>query len=277
MANLAPYCAVYPDKEMTAQDFALLIEKMSVAKCRILQGCAITVSSNLLHVAAGWMLLYGRILRVTAGNVSLDSSTSGTNGTKYLLAEINIPNSTLPARIYISNKDAKGNDNVNVEEATSDGQGIAQWRLASFNWNGSTITNLKVAAVAQEETDIISQYTSGATSWNSGTVKPWGSTQSLNNLAVRLGKIGKSVTVSIVSAMQLPSGYRNRWYVIGEITIPEAYRPTSKVQGISQSVNNEYINDGKLTLWQIRSDGKLYINTNIESFTERICSFSYTI
>ena len=59
---------VYPDKEMKAIDMAEIVDSVQLYD-GILQGCAVSISQNAVHIADGRILIRGRLGVVTAGNV----------------------------------------------------------------------------------------------------------------------------------------------------------------------------------------------------------------
>lgn len=278
VTELHPVCKVCPYVEITAQDFALMIERMSIDKRRVLYGCDVTLASSntALHISPGWILLYGRLIRVLEGTIDVAPiATSLGTITRYLIVEVNPYNTSQMAKIFVSNKAPDTQNEINANQRED---GYGQMALCTFRQSAATLSNLSNKVTKKDESDIVESLISGggATTYDSGTVRPWGNVNSQNFLDIKLHKAGNSVTASILCQLQIPTNYLNKWTQIGEIAIPERYNPSNKRTAVAQSVTNGFINEGKVTLWMIQ-DKKLYINTNIANYTERIVSFGYTI
>lgn len=73
---------VYPDAEMTAQDFAILIEALTPSGSGILYGVRSSIksgSNNIVRVTPGWVTVRGRLIKVDeATDVTVPLATSGT-------------------------------------------------------------------------------------------------------------------------------------------------------------------------------------------------------
>lgn len=74
---------VYPAKEMKAVDMAEIVDSVQLSN-GILQGCAVEIIQNAVHIADGRILIRGRLGVVTAGNI--ENPTLENTATCYLAA-----------------------------------------------------------------------------------------------------------------------------------------------------------------------------------------------
>lgn len=87
-------------RELTARDFAILIEKIFPGESGILYGCGISVKdANTIHINEGWLAIRGRLIHVIAGDIIVELPTS--TKTKYVYAACQLGNVENPARIIV--------------------------------------------------------------------------------------------------------------------------------------------------------------------------------
>lgn len=129
------YLTVYPEAEMTHQDFAIALDWISNMRSGIAYGCGITKSgSNGVKVAEGWIVIHGRIVHVNGGTITVPLSESGTV-TKYLYAKIDLANAASPCTIDVFST-APGTDDDDFNPK----YGVAYLQLAEISITESGIT-----------------------------------------------------------------------------------------------------------------------------------------
>jgi hypothetical protein len=132
---------VYPGQELTPQDFAIMMERISVIRSGILSGCTITFSeteSNTLNVAEGYAFVRGRLVKVNAGTLDTSNlSTSATSWFVYVRLHINpdVPPVDI-CTVYAT--DTEPTDAT--ETFNEGGDGIAYATLATIKVSDRSIT-----------------------------------------------------------------------------------------------------------------------------------------
>lgn len=87
---------VFPLAELEALDFAEVIDSLMPVKAGIIRGCAVqkSTTAGYVWVTAGQVLVRGRLITVSGGNVFLPVP-SGTSQTYYIIVECDLSASTL--------------------------------------------------------------------------------------------------------------------------------------------------------------------------------------
>jgi hypothetical protein len=87
---------VYPGQELTPQDFAMMMERISVIKSGILSGCEVTFEENesgektsILNVGKGYVFVRGRLVSIRNGTLDT-SSLSSTAESWFVYARLHI-------------------------------------------------------------------------------------------------------------------------------------------------------------------------------------------
>lgn len=113
---------VYPDKEMKAIDMAEIVDSVQLSD-GILQGCAVSISQNAVHIADGRILIRGRLGVVAAGNV--ETPTLEAAGTCYLTAvcDLALENPFYIALLTGADKDALEQKKSRVDDFNA-GNGV---------------------------------------------------------------------------------------------------------------------------------------------------------
>lgn len=146
----------YPGASFTPQDFAIMLERVSIVKTGIMYGCNVTaLGTNSVSVAEGWVAVRGRLVKVETGSLNFALPSSG-SATYYVLVKIDLANSDSPSSVYISN--ALPDDES--EDFNFNQYGIAYFCLATITTDPLTITQILKPEVGTEV-----NYTLEASSW----------------------------------------------------------------------------------------------------------------
>lgn len=136
-----PNLTVFTGSEITAQDFAVLIEQITPTKTGIIYGCTSTIkNSTTIHMSAGWAIVRGRLIRVDDGDISVPLLSSG-SATRYLVFKVDLANNDTP--VVYSIVDTVPSDSSDFNPRL----GVAYMQLASFTVSNRAVTNL-VTSVA---------------------------------------------------------------------------------------------------------------------------------
>ena len=148
---------IYPEAEMTHQDFAITLERVSKIKSGIVSGCSVSVNgTNSLVVSHGWLIVRGRIIRVNDGSLTVPLISSGTKSS-YLAATVDLSNSDAPSVISIL-------DTVPADDADfNENNGRAYLVIANL-----TITPTSVTAVQPTTPGGVLSTTLLAANWTNG-------------------------------------------------------------------------------------------------------------
>lgn len=138
MSDASVQLRVYPAAQMSAQDFALLLEKTTSKTTGVLHGCTVTTSAtNSVNVTNGWAIIRGRIVRVNAGTVPVTNWPASGTVTRYLVIKVDLANSGAPVTISTNLTSVPSDyDNFNVVN------GIAYLTLASITVGVNGVTGV---------------------------------------------------------------------------------------------------------------------------------------
>ena len=160
----------YSGQQMTPQDFAILIDHLSGSASKLkLYGCSVSGSGSTLTVSDGWLLIKGRLCKVTSTSISVTLPASGSlYATCY--AVVDLANTTAPATLTYSTSTSAypsfaDTTNFNVVS------GKAYQTLARFRVSTSGISG--VANITSGSADI--NLASGIYVGESGLHIEWGS------------------------------------------------------------------------------------------------------
>lgn len=129
---------VYPGQELTPQDFAIMMERISVIRSGILSGCTIAFSeteSNQLNVEGGYVFVKGRLLKVEAGTLDT-SNLSASAASWFVYAKVHLAE-VEPAdivTIFVTETAATDEGDLN-----SDAGGTAYATLATIKVSDKTV------------------------------------------------------------------------------------------------------------------------------------------
>lgn len=156
----------FTNQSVSAQDDALIYQT-AVQQSGIIYGCDVTIkNATTLHIAAGHGVLCGRKFTVTAQDVTITLSGSGTvRGRLYV--HMDLSNTSAP--IAFATQVAASLTDPIQEEDCNITNGIYEINLATFNVSTSTISNLvdvapKAAPVESKKTVTSKVLTAGSES-----------------------------------------------------------------------------------------------------------------
>lgn len=155
---------VYTGAEMTAQDFAILMEKVAPTTSGVLYGCTVSIkNSSTLHITTGWCLLKGRVVRIEEGDLTATLPGSGTI-TRYLVLTVDLANSSAPATVTLEASVGTDTTNFNIQS------GQAYLSLGKITMGTSGISSVDETPVAiSGGNGEFTKYTISTSSWSSGT------------------------------------------------------------------------------------------------------------
>lgn len=147
MSDVSADLRIFPNKEMFSVDMAEVLDA-AILKDGIIQGCAISVTNGVLSIAAGRIVVGGRMAVVTAGDVPIPTLSSQQTCT--LVAVCDLRTSGNP--FYISIVDAAGLQTLNSARSTGDG----------FNVEGTLNYVALGTIVVNPSTGMVSNWTPNA-------------------------------------------------------------------------------------------------------------------
>ena len=248
---------VYPSKEITAQDFAIMMEHITPDISGILYGCTATISNaSTIHVEAGWCIVRGRLVKIDAGDITVTLPSSGSQ-TKYLVLTVALGNASSPAVVSVEDSVPSDSANFNVTSGT------AYLQMASFAVTSSGASGISTSALMKISSNRIYSkglYKTGLHGNNSG-------------YGIYLGRCGNIVTCEFAYIGSIPKSSVNKYYTLGTGLIPLGYRPMHGLGDVRipylQVVAHSMAGSGR-GQWVIRSNGDVYTESNTEGFIERI-------
>ena len=128
---------VYPNAQMTAQDFAILIEGITPFPDgeNIIKGCEITrASASSIAISAGYVLVKGRIVEVPASTITVTLPSAQT--TMHVQLTVDLGNVQSPGTIDIVTSIASDTGDFNIDN------GVVHMGLGSFVATSSDITTV---------------------------------------------------------------------------------------------------------------------------------------
>ena len=174
---------VYPGQELTPQDFAIMMERISVIQSGILSGCTIAFSetaSNTLNVAAGYVFIKGRLVKVNEG--TLDTSSLSASATSWFVyAELHLNGELIveePVSVYASDTTQR---NADTENFNVNNSGYATAVLATINPTSKEIKQITTPEIGVEEF-----FTLTANGWETITYPGVGVEQNIKCLVYNL-------------------------------------------------------------------------------------------
>jgi hypothetical protein len=136
---------VYPGQELTPQDFAMMMERISVIRSGILNGCEVTFEENesgektsILNIEKGYVFVRGRLIKVNKGTLDT-SSLSATASSWFVYARVHLndiePSPEDLCTIFVT-------DSVPTDETESfneENTGVAYATIATIKVSDKTI------------------------------------------------------------------------------------------------------------------------------------------
>lgn len=135
----------YPGAMMSPQDFAIMVEKISSQQTGILYGCeASSTGGSTVNVAAGWVLIKGRLIQIEAGSIAITLPTS--SATRYLYVKVDLSNSDIPCSVIVENSARTDSTDFNI----TDGEAYCLLATLAVNSSGiASVTNVGVITSTQ--------------------------------------------------------------------------------------------------------------------------------
>lgn len=135
-------------------------EKLTNSACGLVEGGTVTiVSANTLHITAGWGIILGRLFTISAEDINVEVSTSGTvNGRLKMVIDLSNPDTPISFA-----SEARSSLPALTQEDLNDGGFIYEYALATYSideLNATNITSNTPISIAPATTaDIISALT----------------------------------------------------------------------------------------------------------------------
>lgn len=149
----------YPGRVLTAQEFSIMMDRMSIIHSGIIDGCTIVYSSGSYAIESGWVGVRGRLVRIEQSSFQIPSS--GT--TKWdVVVKVNLGETTEPASIYCYED---GTTLTDTEDFNTNNNGIAYCVIAEIDTTSPT--NPVITQTLYPERGTTVSYTLAAASWNS--------------------------------------------------------------------------------------------------------------
>lgn len=144
----------YANASVTPQDDALVYQT-AIAQSGVIFGCVVTIKdATTLHITAGHGVICGRKFTVTAQDISVSLSGSGTKKGR-LYVHMDLANAATP--IQFMTQVANTLSDVVQEDDANITNGIYEFNLALFDVGTSSISNLAyVAPTAASQPDNVS-------------------------------------------------------------------------------------------------------------------------
>jgi hypothetical protein len=155
---------VYPNAELSHQDFAIMMERMAIMKTGILSGCRvdyIATTPTAVGINAGWVTVKGRLVKVGQGSLGFTPLyTSGATPTRiYVYVVVNLATGT--ATVHAD--DQYDPEDYDEEDFNYSGVGMAACVIATF-------MNNDVSGTIEQETykkvGSTQEVTLSASGWN---------------------------------------------------------------------------------------------------------------
>ena len=153
---------VYPGQELTPQDFAIMMERISVIRSGILSGCTITFSEteeNTLNVAEGYVFVRGRLVKVNAGTLDTSSLSSSVT-TWYVYARLHLSEVEGGDLCTVYVTDTAASDATS--EFNENDSGIAYATLATI-----TVSGKQIKQVTTPEIGTVESFMLNSSGWSS--------------------------------------------------------------------------------------------------------------
>ena len=256
---------VYAGHELTAQDFAILMEYLTPETDGRLRGCSITASGTYISITSGWCILHGRLIRVRATE-NIVQVTKPSSGTKTLYAVLSLNRDTGVVSITARANVPEDTPSFNT---TSEDDPMAYACIATLTVGTSGITKVVQTPLMRQHDNLIYRYV--ASKKNIAGSKS-------TEYKLRLMRNGYVVTCSFIYTGIIPTkNINNSEYSLGKI-IPEGYRPDEGLMGALkapyiQNVSHN-VNGGR-GQWKFYPDGTISGETNTAAFIQRHCAISW--
>lgn len=257
MSTINAEVKVFAGMELTAQDFAVLMEYLTPETDGRLRGCTITASGTKLSISSGWCILHGRLIRVRANeNATTVSKPSSGSVTRYAILSLNRDTGVvdLTPRGFIP-EDTPSFNTTSVDNP------MAYLNLAKLTVTTSGITKVEPTPLMREHDNLI--YRTVVSKKNIAGSKS-------TYYQIELMRNGYVVTCNFIYVGIIPSASIGLTFDLGKI-IPYGYRPDDGLSPLRipyMQVKSNSVNGGR-GQWIISKDGSVTGITNVASYIQR--------
>lgn len=147
MSDVSADLRIFPDKEMFSVDMAEVLDA-AILKDGIIQGCAISESNGALNIAAGRIVVSGRMGVITAGTIPIPAISSQQTCTVVAVCDLRTDENPF----YVSIVDNNGLQTLDSAKSSGDG----------FNVEGTLNYVVLGTVVVNPTTGLVSNWTPNA-------------------------------------------------------------------------------------------------------------------
>lgn len=249
---------VYPGAEITARDFAILVDSLSPESDGRIIGCSVSGSGTSVTVTSGWCLLHGRLVRVNGSGTGLTVSKPG-SGTRTRYVVLGIDLVTGDVSLAAMSSIPEDTENFNTASGSSI---MAYLNLATLTIGPNGITKVVKTPIMRQHDNLIYRKVVSKKELHGNKDTGYDIVLMRNNYLV---------TCNFKYIGIIPSKKVNKAMSLGTI-IPEGYRPDDSFEkGIRipyMQVSSHNVNGGR-GQWIIESNGKVTGESNFEGYIER--------
>ena len=114
-------------------------EKLTNSACGMVEGGVVTiVSANTLHITAGWGIILGRLFTITAEDINVETSASGTvNGRLKMVIDLSNPDTPISFA-----SEARSSLPALTQEDLNNGGFVYEYALATYSIDELNATNI---------------------------------------------------------------------------------------------------------------------------------------
>jgi len=165
---------VYPNAELTHQDFAIMMERMAIMKTGILSGCKVqneAMVADGVSILDGWIVVKGRLVKINAGvqNFTPVYQSGSTPVKIFVYVEVNLSTGAATVKADDQYDPENYDDDFNVTNT-----GVASCVIATFMNNNKAVIEQELYKKVGTSQDV----TLTASNWNA-TNKTYTITSSL--------------------------------------------------------------------------------------------------
>lgn len=152
----------YPGRVLTAQEFSIMMDRLSVVRSGIINGCVLTYSNGTYVISNGWVSVRGRLVKIEQKTFQIPSSFEGVKWKVYVM--VNLGESSEPASIHYC---SESDDLVDSEDFNTNNTGRAYCVIGKIDR-----TDMTSPVITQEfypEKGAYVDVTLPANGWNQST------------------------------------------------------------------------------------------------------------
>lgn len=153
---------VYPNAELTHQDFAIMMERMAIMKTGILSGCRVqneAMVADGVAILDGWIVVKGRLVKISGGvqNFTPVYQSGNTPVKIFVYVEVNLSTGAATVKADDQYDPENYDDDFNVTNT-----GVASCVIATFMNNDKTVIEQELYKKVGTAQDV----TLTASNWN---------------------------------------------------------------------------------------------------------------